>query len=85
MLRPGGNNDEFEGQYIAAGYTGHGMPRAFAWYAFTYEICDAILTACFVAVDSFAVRLVRKPFHRWLWQKQWEMNGFDHLGSLNGT
>ncbi len=21
-----------EGQYIAAGYSGHGMPRAYAWY-----------------------------------------------------
>lgn len=26
-------SDKFKGQYIAAGYTGHGMPRAFAWYA----------------------------------------------------
>ncbi|KAG9224333.1 hypothetical protein CCMSSC00406_0004832 [Pleurotus cornucopiae] len=30
VLRPSGDNDEFDGQYIAAGYTGHGMPRAFA-------------------------------------------------------
>jgi hypothetical protein len=22
---------EYKGQYIAAGYTGHGMPRAFGW------------------------------------------------------
>lgn len=21
----------YEGQYVAAGYSGHGMPRAFAW------------------------------------------------------
>lgn len=23
--------DQYKGQFIAAGYTGHGMPRAFAW------------------------------------------------------
>ena len=23
--------DYYEGQYISAGYSGHGMPRAFAW------------------------------------------------------
>jgi hypothetical protein len=23
--------DLYKGQYIAAGYTGHGMPRAFGW------------------------------------------------------
>ncbi|KAG6859108.1 hypothetical protein C0991_001344 [Blastosporella zonata] len=27
----GRNSDEFKGQYMSAGYTGHGMPRAFAW------------------------------------------------------
>lgn len=25
---------KYEGQYISAGYTGHGMPRAFAWYVY---------------------------------------------------
>lgn len=24
--------DAYKGQYISAGYTGHGMPRAFAWW-----------------------------------------------------
>lgn len=22
----------YDGQYVLAGYSGHGMPRAFAWY-----------------------------------------------------
>ncbi|KAJ8463673.1 hypothetical protein ONZ45_g17496 [Pleurotus djamor] len=30
VLNPNGAKDEFVGQYLAAGYTGHGMPRAFA-------------------------------------------------------
>ena len=25
------NKDAYKGQYISAGYTGHGMPRAYAW------------------------------------------------------
>lgn len=25
-----------EGQYIAAGYSGHGMPRAFAWFVCSF-------------------------------------------------
>ncbi len=25
------NPKGYEGQYISAGYTGHGMPRAYAW------------------------------------------------------
>lgn len=25
------NPDAYKGQYISAGYTGHGMPRAFSW------------------------------------------------------
>ena len=24
--------DAYKGQYISAGYTGHGMPKAYAWY-----------------------------------------------------
>ncbi|KAG6916229.1 hypothetical protein DXG01_007812 [Tephrocybe rancida] len=33
VVGPGGSaSDEFEGQYLSAGYTGHGMPRAFAWF-----------------------------------------------------
>jgi len=29
--QPAGDANPYEGQYIAAGYTGHGMPRAYAW------------------------------------------------------
>ena len=36
-MKPGdpGSRFTYQGQYISAGYTGHGMPRAFAWYVFT--------------------------------------------------
>lgn len=31
----------YTGQFIAAGYSGHGMPRAFGWYApFLHPILD---------------------------------------------
>lgn len=35
--------DNYKGQYIAAGYSGHGMPRAFSWYVDSL-IQDAMLT-----------------------------------------
>ena len=28
--------EELVGQYISAGYTGHGMPRAFGWSVFSF-------------------------------------------------
>ncbi|KAF8966785.1 FAD dependent oxidoreductase-domain-containing protein [Flammula alnicola] len=32
------SENEYEGQYIAAGYTGHGMPRAYAWHVFVTSL-----------------------------------------------
>ena len=26
----------YEGQYIVAGFTGHGMPRAFGWFVYSF-------------------------------------------------
>ena len=27
----------YEGQYIVAGFSGHGMPRAFGWFVYMYS------------------------------------------------
>lgn len=37
VIDPSGNSPRtrLAGQYISAGYSGHGMPRAFAWSVFT--------------------------------------------------
>ncbi|KAI6032375.1 hypothetical protein BKA83DRAFT_682572 [Pisolithus microcarpus] len=35
-----GQKEDYEGQYIAAGYTGHGMPRAFAWFVVQMIIAE---------------------------------------------
>ena len=32
VVDPSGLRPHFEGQYISAGYCGHGMPRAYAWW-----------------------------------------------------
>lgn len=32
----GGVPYEYEGQYIAAGFSGHGMPRAFGWFVCSF-------------------------------------------------
>jgi hypothetical protein len=34
---------KFEGQWISAGYTGHGMPRAFGWYDFSHMALETRL------------------------------------------
>lgn len=36
---------KFKGQFISAGYTGHGMPRAFAWYVL-YRVNATIDAIC---------------------------------------
>jgi hypothetical protein len=32
VLEEYGSSDKYKGQFIAAGYGGHGMPRTFAWF-----------------------------------------------------
>jgi hypothetical protein len=32
VLEEHGSSDKYKGQFIAAGYGGHGMPRTFAWF-----------------------------------------------------
>ena len=52
--------EEYEGQYIAAGYTGHGMPRAYAWCVSCIPetclklisiICSAEVVASMITAD----------------------------------
>ena len=42
----------YEGQYIAAGFTGHGMPRAFGW--FVYSSCMPTLVTIHLSADIVA-------------------------------
>lgn len=32
VVDPSADARKYDGQYISAGFSGHGMPRAFAWY-----------------------------------------------------
>lgn len=51
---------EYTGQFIAAGYSGHGMPRAFSWYGFI------LIHSSSSAISSLIIILpARKSSHRW--------------------
>ena len=36
VISPSEDVKKYEGQYVSAGFSGHGMPRAFAWCVFSY-------------------------------------------------
>jgi hypothetical protein len=45
---------KLQGQFIAAGYTGHGMTRAYAWYAFQNYV-KVLSTHCLLNTSAEAV------------------------------
>jgi hypothetical protein len=61
----------FKGHFISAGYGGHGMPRAFAWYV-KFWMKLHLLLILFVAV--------RKSLHRCSLRNISEKTGASQLG-----
>jgi len=62
-------NGAYEGQFIAAGYSGHGMPRAYAWLVFTGAPFNLIALIIVLSAEVVARMITAKLYD----SPQWEI------------
>jgi hypothetical protein len=63
------SRDKFKGQFIAAGFSGHGMPRTFAWYV----TLAALLFSSIQTARKFSAQVIAEIIVSEITGKNWTL------------